>query len=53
MDKCIDCKIEYPRQTAQDLTKGLCWLCPDEVWICPQCLKVRCRNVPIAGGVHE
>jgi hypothetical protein len=36
--KCAFCGVHLPRQTAEDLEHGLCWLCPDEVWICPRCL---------------
>jgi len=39
--KCAFCGIHLPRQTAEDLEHGLCWLCPDEVWICPRCLDTK------------
>lgn len=47
--QCEFCGIELPKQTAKDLTKGLCWLYPDEKWICPRCLKSKIRRVSIAG----
>jgi hypothetical protein len=50
---CEFCGIELPKQTAKDLTKGLCWLWPDEKWICPRCLRKKIRSVNIGGGIHQ
>lgn len=46
--RCNFCGIHLPKQTADDLTKGLCWLCPDEIWVCPRCLKAKIRKSTIA-----
>jgi hypothetical protein len=48
---CAFCGIELPKQTVDDLTKGLCWLWPDEKWICPECLNKKKHKVII--GVTE
>ena len=46
--KCDFCGIELPQQTKNNLKKGLCWLWPDERWICPRCLRTKDKGV-IAG----
>ena len=47
-EKCGFCGREMEKQTKDDLTKGLCWLWPDEIWICDTCLKTKVNEV-IAG----
>jgi uncharacterized protein with PIN domain len=37
---CEFCDREMRKATAKDLN-GLCWVYPDEKWICPKCLKVK------------
>lgn len=35
---CEFCGKELEKATADNLN-GLAWICPDEKWICPNCLK--------------
>lgn len=49
--KCDFCGIELERQTSKNLNKGLCWLVPDDKWICPKCLKNKATKIII--GVTE
>lgn len=51
-NKCEFCGRKDKKATAKNPDKGLMWLWPDLKWICQSCLKVKSRNVPIAGGVH-
>ena len=47
METCEYCKRVGERQTADDLTKGLVWLWPEEFWCCEICLETRRRQVII------
>ena len=41
-DKCCEFCDSPPMRTATaDNLKGLTWLWPDEMWICPKCLKAK------------
>lgn len=50
-DKCEFCGREQPKAYVDARTDtyhdGLTWLCPDEKWICPSCLKYKSKNVPV------
>jgi uncharacterized protein with PIN domain len=39
---CEFCSREMRKATAED-QNGLTWLCPNEKWICPFCLKSKIR----------
>ena len=49
MEICNDCSREFERQVDGNLNKGVVWLCPDEKWICPECLDKRKRQVLYSG----
>ena len=53
ISNCEFCGIELPKQTKDDLTKGLCWLWPDEKWLCPHCLETKKRGVTVGGSIHQ
>jgi len=52
MDKCEICKRVLPKATAENPDKGLIWLNPDEIWICPKCFSDKSRKL-IAGARHD
>jgi len=43
-DICEFCGKAEEKATAKD-PHGLCWLCPDEKWICDECLKSKMSHV--------
>jgi len=48
LEECKFCHRRMERQTRDDLTKGLIWLCPDEVWCCESCLQFKMRIIVVA-----
>lgn len=46
-DKCQRCGKAEQKATREHLN-GLTWLCPDEIWICDECLKREVRKIIIA-----
>ena len=47
---CGYCGILMERMTAKDLTKGMCFLHPDEQWACPTCVLKQMRRVVIGSA---
>ncbi|MBI4092270.1 MAG: hypothetical protein HY427_03655 [Candidatus Levybacteria bacterium] len=45
MEKCEFCKREDEKATASNPDQGMMWLCPDEVWICGECLNIKKRKI--------
>ena len=43
---CPDCQTGFDEGMAE--IKGVTWLCPDEHWICNNCLRYRISKIPIA-----
>ena len=43
--KCQFCNEEGIKATKENLT-GICWLWPDEMWICNKCLREKNKRVP-------
>lgn len=47
-DYCSRKELVRSKATEHFPTDGLCWLYPDERWICTACLRNKCSKIPIA-----
>lgn len=45
IESCEFCGREDKKCVAENPNKGLCWLYPDEKWICQSCLKSKSRCI--------
>jgi hypothetical protein len=64
-ESCEFCGREGRKETIDDIEKEtntrdevkhpelLTWLWPDCKWMCNACLRLKCKEVPIVGGVHQ